>query len=261
MPYYRFDLHTHTTYSDGLSTPKEMIRQAKKVGLDGIAITEHDNLKSLQDIGKDDNFLCVPGMEVTALKGHVLAFGVNEPIPKQRSVEETVDSIHERGGTAVCAHPFNIIKKFSNHQFYKYKFDAYESLNANAFSFVNDFLKNFYLAREMPQIGATDSHHYSTVGKAYTIVEADELSLESILQSIRNGKIAPRGSTINTYEFYKTLLKTYTQRKDKTSSEDLGLKIVQTMLSYLPENIGYAIFVNLNKFMARQQRKIIEPYL
>ena len=48
----RFDLHCHTIYSrhwywgvDALNTPREMIKAAVKKGLDGIAITDHDNIK------------------------------------------------------------------------------------------------------------------------------------------------------------------------------------------------------------------------
>lgn len=257
MPYYAFDLHTHTTNSDGLSSVDEMIRQAKYVGLSGLAITDHDIITPVPE--KDGNLLLIPSSEVTTLRGHVLALGVNETIPEQRGVAETIDLVHEAGGLAVCAHPFNLIDSISNHEFYKYRFDAYESFNANSInSFVNDLLKNFPYARGMPQIGATDSHHYSTVGRAYTIVESDELSLESILKSIRNGQTSSEGSIVSTYEFYKIFLKSYTRRGDKTSDESFNAKVVQTLLSYLPENVGYATFFNLIKLLERRQRNLLE---
>lgn len=40
----RFDLHVHTTNSDGIWTPTEIVRLAKQCGLAGLAVTDHDTL-------------------------------------------------------------------------------------------------------------------------------------------------------------------------------------------------------------------------
>lgn len=42
-----YDLHVHTTASDGLNTPQEIIAAAAAIGLEGIAITDHDTLDGL----------------------------------------------------------------------------------------------------------------------------------------------------------------------------------------------------------------------
>ncbi|MGD9302646.1 MAG: PHP domain-containing protein, partial [Desulfobacterales bacterium] len=39
------DLHIHSTASDGSLTPSEILRQAQKLGLAAIAITDHDSLE------------------------------------------------------------------------------------------------------------------------------------------------------------------------------------------------------------------------
>ena len=49
MQGYKVDYHIHTTYSDGESTPAQIIRQAKDLGYDEIAITDHDNTNGLHD--------------------------------------------------------------------------------------------------------------------------------------------------------------------------------------------------------------------
>src|SRR5262245_58519797 len=36
------DLHSHTTASDGTASPRELIRAATEIGLDALAITDHD---------------------------------------------------------------------------------------------------------------------------------------------------------------------------------------------------------------------------
>jgi len=38
------DLHTHTTYSDGILTPEELLKKAAEAGLDAISITDHDSI-------------------------------------------------------------------------------------------------------------------------------------------------------------------------------------------------------------------------
>ena len=43
----RFDLHIHSTYSDGRADVKEIIEAARRRGLDGIALTDHDTMKGI----------------------------------------------------------------------------------------------------------------------------------------------------------------------------------------------------------------------
>ncbi|MGL5917987.1 MAG: PHP domain-containing protein, partial [Cetobacterium sp.] len=41
----RYDLHTHTTYSDGTFSVQELLNRAKSIGLSGISITDHDTME------------------------------------------------------------------------------------------------------------------------------------------------------------------------------------------------------------------------
>ncbi|MDY0234490.1 MAG: PHP domain-containing protein [Gudongella sp.] len=65
-----FDLHTHTNYSDGLYSPKELINKAKTKGLNGIAITDHDTIGGIPEaseyINELKNFQIIPGIEFGA---------------------------------------------------------------------------------------------------------------------------------------------------------------------------------------------------
>ena len=63
------DLHAHSTCSDGSLTPTELIRLAKEIGLEAIALTDHDTSDGVPEFiraGKDAGIETVPGME-TAL--------------------------------------------------------------------------------------------------------------------------------------------------------------------------------------------------
>ena len=63
----KFDLHVHTTYSDGIFNPMEVVDLAVTKGLDGIAITDHDTIRGVEiAINKSkeyNNFYIIPGIE------------------------------------------------------------------------------------------------------------------------------------------------------------------------------------------------------
>ncbi len=43
---------------------------------------------------------------MTTSEGHLLAYGINGPVPKGLPVQETIDLVHNGGGIAVAAHPY-----------------------------------------------------------------------------------------------------------------------------------------------------------
>src|SRR5262249_5241334 len=72
----RAALHVHTTASDGLYTPAEVVNLARRSGLAAVAITDHDTLDAIpaaQDDAGGSAVEVVPGVEITAeLDGHEL---------------------------------------------------------------------------------------------------------------------------------------------------------------------------------------------
>ena len=57
------DLHMHTTFSDGVNTPEELVREAEKAHLCAMAITDHDNTLAYDEAKKviDGCHRCAPG--------------------------------------------------------------------------------------------------------------------------------------------------------------------------------------------------------
>jgi len=64
----RTDLHTHTSYSDGLDSPTQLVAKAAQQGLHSIAVTDHDILAALpeaQQAGRDCGVEVLVGVELT----------------------------------------------------------------------------------------------------------------------------------------------------------------------------------------------------
>jgi len=81
----RIDLHVHSNASDGSLTPTELVRHARQVGLEAIALTDHDTTAGLEEAateGKRQGVVVIPGIELSVeMKGgtfHLLGFGVRE---------------------------------------------------------------------------------------------------------------------------------------------------------------------------------------
>ena len=78
------DLHVHTYYSDGTNSPEAVVRLAREIGVDTIAITDHDGIGGIPEAmaaGRKYGVTVIPGIEisVTNIGGnmHILGYGMN----------------------------------------------------------------------------------------------------------------------------------------------------------------------------------------
>ncbi|MDH5754771.1 MAG: CehA/McbA family metallohydrolase [Candidatus Bathyarchaeota archaeon] len=200
----KIDLHIHTHYShDSLITPEELVFYAKKRGLDGVAVTDHDRLDGALKIAKETDFLIIPGMEISSLNGHVIGLNLQEPIPSKLSVNETVDKIHESDGIAVACHPVTSFKG-SLGRHINSKFDAVEVINSSAIPFNYSVRRSREIASRLgiSCVAGSDAHYGPEIGYAYTLVDA-ELEVDEIVKAISNGLCLPFGRAIP----LKTMLK------------------------------------------------------
>jgi len=87
------DLHLHTTASDGVMTPSEIVNYAKNKGLLAIAITDHDTIEGLEEgilEGERIGLEVIPGIEISAEHSpgsmHLLGFfiDIHHPTLKER---------------------------------------------------------------------------------------------------------------------------------------------------------------------------------
>ncbi|MCQ2560126.1 MAG: PHP domain-containing protein [Clostridia bacterium] len=75
------DLHIHTDYSDGKNTPQEIVEMAVQMGLQAVAITDHESLEGIgeaQAVGQKLGLEIVPGVEISTIWGaaniHILGY-------------------------------------------------------------------------------------------------------------------------------------------------------------------------------------------
>ncbi|MGL5378313.1 MAG: PHP domain-containing protein [Cetobacterium sp.] len=85
----RYDLHTHTTYSDGTFSVQELLNRAKSIGLSGISITDHDTMEGTseaREIAKDLNLDFISGIEFSCFYNgdeiHILGYNLDETSEK-----------------------------------------------------------------------------------------------------------------------------------------------------------------------------------
>jgi len=187
------DPHVHSRYSnDSRMTPKEIVKRSRKIGLDAVAIADHNSIKGSVEGIKEakgmEDFLIIPAMEISTLKGHIVALGIQEEIASRISPEETIDRIRGQGGIAVIPHPFVRYREGLCDYVKTLDVDAIETLNSRyLLGYSNWRAKKLAEKRGIPQIGASDAHFLDAIGSCVTELEAD-FSVCSIIQSILSGK-------------------------------------------------------------------------
>jgi predicted metal-dependent phosphoesterase TrpH len=103
------DLHLHTIYSyDGTASVPTVLERAQQVGLDVIAITDHDEIKGAriaQELAPKYAIEVIPGMEITTAEGDLLALNVTRKIERGLSLVKTILAVKEQGGFCIAPHP------------------------------------------------------------------------------------------------------------------------------------------------------------
>lgn len=96
------DLHIHTKRGSRCSSldSKELVKQAKKMRLDAVCITDHNTFEAVQvtkEAGKEEGLLVFGGMEVRCREGDILTFGLQEPPKSGIPASELLEIVKSSG--------------------------------------------------------------------------------------------------------------------------------------------------------------------
>lgn len=89
----RMDLHMHSTVSDGIYTPKELVSLCRNKGIDIFSLTDHDSIdgmESAEQEARENGLDFIPGIELSAIfEGeliHILGYGISKESKKLQSI-------------------------------------------------------------------------------------------------------------------------------------------------------------------------------
>jgi hypothetical protein len=201
------DFHLHSNHSDGILSLEELIKKSIDRGLDFIFLTDHNKISGYQKI-KNENYKVFCGIEFTTFWGHFTSFGIKEYIEWDiidpiNGIKKVSELIHSQGGIFCIAHPFTIGDPICTGCKCLLKIDweyvdameiwsgpfnkrIYE--NTESLKLWREILNSGY---KITGIGGSDMHTPSDITRdsPITYIYVDNLDLENILKSLREGRV------------------------------------------------------------------------
>lgn len=202
--WYRGELHCHTVHSDGDSDPLTVIARAEQLGLDFLAITDHNVLSHLVPLNNaHTSLMLVPGCEVTTYKGHWNIWGdtangwIDFRILNEDAMHTAMAEARRRGYTVSCNHPrpygpewvYDQIEGFHTFEVWN---GPWEVFNSMALAFWESKLR---AGRRYTAVGGSDCHfhereHIAKLAQPtnWIFVEGDP-SPTKLLEAMRAGHV------------------------------------------------------------------------
>jgi predicted metal-dependent phosphoesterase TrpH len=200
----KIDLHVHTAPRSKCSNidPKAIIAEAKRIGLDGICITEHQVLWSAEEIAELADHADIKlfrGNEITTAQGDVLVFGMEKNIEGVIPIQMLKKEIDAAGAFSILAHPFRGFKvfgisdlKMSVEQASKKKalgfVDAIEIRNGKVSDQDNEMAEKVAEKLGLPGTAGSDAHNLDEIGKYVTIFENEIETEQDLVNELRAGR-------------------------------------------------------------------------
>ena len=201
--WFKGNLHTHTTVSDGSRSPDEVAATYRAAGFDFLAFTDHWNPSKTS---MQDGLLLLPGCEydvgTSVVDGiyHIISMGAQHPEKIIRSSSLTpqniLDAIHEASGYAILAHPSwslnqpaEILKLHgvdASEVFNSVSNVPWNGCRADS-SVILDTVAA--LGMPLPMVASDDSHFYTGEECTNFIwLQADELNFDAIMDALKKGR-------------------------------------------------------------------------
>lgn len=201
------DLHAHTwpLSDDSFLSPDDLIQGAKRAGLDGICLTEHDfawDPRKVKELCEKHNFLVMAGMEVNTEDGHMLVFGLDRYVYGMHRMRDLARLVEMVGGAIIASHPYRrqmpfwvrdgaeyreALVRASQNSAYRYV-HGLEVVNGRGSQRENGFSQELCTLIGLPGAGGSDSHAQHDIGRCATYFEAPISDVYDLAAAIRAGR-------------------------------------------------------------------------
>jgi len=194
------DLHVHTAVSSPCSQidPQLLIEVAAQIGLDGICVTEHEEMEGAEvtrSLGAEAGFPVFRGVEVYTELGDMLVFGLYRPsFPLRTPFDELLSEVRSAGGAIIPCHPCRGSAGFHHNlgderaEFLLANVDAIETRNGGSSPESNSAAEAYAEKYGLPGVGGSDAHFLMQVGRCLTVFERDIADEEQLIGEIKAGR-------------------------------------------------------------------------
>jgi predicted metal-dependent phosphoesterase TrpH len=189
----RVEFHCHTIYSkDSLTRPEQLVQACREKGIERVVVTDHNTIRGGLRAREIDPERVIVGEEIMTRQGELLAFFVQEEIPKGLDCMEAIRLLRDQQAFISVSHPFDVLRSghWAEEDLLKITplVDAIEVFNARCYraSFnrqAQDFARQHGLAGTV----GSDAHALYELGKATLLLPAfeDAAGLEAVLKEAR----------------------------------------------------------------------------
>ncbi len=196
---WKIDLHMHTSASkDSLSDPADVVDQARRVGLNRIAITDHDQISGAfagRELAPDR---VIVGEEVRTSEGlDLIGLFLTDHVPPGSDFRTTAEMIRAQGGVVYLPHPFDSHRGTDEDFLATVEdcVDAVEGINARIHDPArNQRAQSWATERGLPLGAGSDAHLLREIGRARAVVRPFEGPGE-LLAALSEGRIEGQPSS------------------------------------------------------------------
>ncbi|MEN6386310.1 MAG: hypothetical protein ABFD79_14085 [Phycisphaerales bacterium] len=195
--WYKANLHTHTTLSDGDVNLPVRVKQYRDAGYQIMAITDHEKTNNVEGYS-DANFLLISGMEThpksnSPVPYHFVCINIPQTLTFAKDVNATerISQVKAAGGEIIFAHPYwsghtindmlavdgYIGVEVYNSEFYRLG-KGYSSIQWDQYLNTD---------RIIGGVAADDVHRSSLVGQSWIMIKANELTTNAVMDALRKG--------------------------------------------------------------------------
>lgn len=193
------DLHVHSDASDGQHDIPTLAKKAKKLGLDFLAVTNHNNYSENFSLPRVPGLTVIPGVEWTHYKGHMNFLGIQQPFSGSfiandlTQMRRITREARESGALISVNHPkcglcpylweddqsFQLVEVWNG---------PMRQVNRDGIAWWTELLRQ---GRRIPAVGGSDFHRDRgpvRLGNPVTAVYADSPAIGDILTAVAQGR-------------------------------------------------------------------------